>query len=280
MEDFREHAIDKLVESVLRKSHPDQFVWLEDKLDIPLRKGLASWPEFVEVSERRNLFVHAAGRVSSQYLENCGKHGVSLDVAATLGKRLAVSADYFHRARCVVQEIGVKLGQVVWRKLLPDQEAEADGAVVDITYEAIRHNDLDLAIELLNFVLTGIPRRERDSEKCLIMRINLAQAQKWSGNDEACRRTIEMYNASLVADRFALALHVLRDQFEDAAKAMRRIGKNGIISKEDYRNWPLFREFSKSSEFDAAYLEIFEERYGPDLLSSDEDPEAETDHDQ
>jgi len=78
VEAAREQIIEKEVESVLRDSHSQQIDWLEKKLDIPLRKDLRIWPEFIELCERRNLLLHADGLVSSQYLAVCKRHDVDL----------------------------------------------------------------------------------------------------------------------------------------------------------------------------------------------------------
>jgi hypothetical protein len=74
VEAARDHLIEKEVESVLRKSHTEQFEWLENKFKITLREDLSIWPDFVEITERRNLYVHTGGRVSSQYVQTCLKH--------------------------------------------------------------------------------------------------------------------------------------------------------------------------------------------------------------
>jgi len=74
----RESLIEREVESVIRDSHIDHFNWMEKRFDLPLRKDLEVWPKFVEITERRNLFVHCDGIVSSQYLSVCKAHGVQL----------------------------------------------------------------------------------------------------------------------------------------------------------------------------------------------------------
>jgi hypothetical protein len=61
IDDARNFVVDKEVESVLRKNHTEQFDWLESKFGLRLREDLKAWPAFVEVTERRNLFVHTNG---------------------------------------------------------------------------------------------------------------------------------------------------------------------------------------------------------------------------
>ena len=76
VETIEQQLVDGEVESVLRRSHADQFDWLERHFDMPLRKHLESWPNFIEITERRNLFAHANACVSDQYIKICSNHGV------------------------------------------------------------------------------------------------------------------------------------------------------------------------------------------------------------
>jgi hypothetical protein len=74
LDEAREYLVEKEVESVVRNSHDDQFKWMENRFKVELRKDLPSWPTFIEVMERRNLFVHSNGVVSTQYLRVCSQH--------------------------------------------------------------------------------------------------------------------------------------------------------------------------------------------------------------
>jgi hypothetical protein len=72
MEEVRDAITDEEIEALLRESHHEQFAWLERRFEIQtLRKNLSSWPPFVELTQRRNLFVHTDGMVSKQYLKVC-----------------------------------------------------------------------------------------------------------------------------------------------------------------------------------------------------------------
>jgi hypothetical protein len=85
IEQAKEYLLEKEVESVLRDSHADQFIFLENKFSVQLRKDLPVWKDFIELTERRNLFVHCNGVVSSQYIAVCNAHGITegLPVLAT-----------------------------------------------------------------------------------------------------------------------------------------------------------------------------------------------------
>jgi hypothetical protein len=87
VEAARERIIEKAIESIIRESHADQIAWLESKLNMPMRKDLKIWPEFIELCERRNLIAHTNGAVSSQYIAICKNHDVDVD-HLTIGSML------------------------------------------------------------------------------------------------------------------------------------------------------------------------------------------------
>ena len=147
----RELVVDKEVESVLRESHSDQFNWLENKLKLPLRKDLAIWPAFIELTERRNLFVHTDGIVSRQYLEVCRRNSCQIPPDLEVGDTLPLNREYFASAAETVLEIGIKLGQVLWRKLCPNEIEAADENLVVATYTIIAEGRYRLACPLLDF---------------------------------------------------------------------------------------------------------------------------------
>lgn len=260
VEGAAEYILDKEIETVLRKSRTEQFSWMESKFDVKLRSGLDSWPTLIEVTERRNLFAHTDGVVSEQYLAVCRNNGVSVDGTCTKGTELEVTPEYFRNVHACHFEVGVKLSQVLWRKLCPDQVDGADSNLVDVTFELIVDNRLDLARELLDFALSK-PMKHGSAQSRLILTVNRAQAYKWSEDESRCREIIDAEDWSACGPEFRLAVSVLRDDFAGAASLMRSIGASGSPTKTDYQEWPLFKEFRKSSEFLDVYEQVFDEPF-------------------
>jgi len=251
-----EFLLDKEVESVLRKSHADQFSWMEAKFDIKLREGLTSWPCFIEITERRNLFAHADGVISDQYLDICERHGAELGDGCAKGDRLGVTSDYFVTAYECILELGVKLCQVLWRKLRPDQIDDADDNLNAVTFDLLVGEKYELACQLLDFACTVL--RKHGSERSrLILTVNRAQAHKWSGDDEKCARLLGEQDWSAAGTDFRLAVAVLGDRFDEAADIMKSIGPDESMPETNYQEWPVFREFRKSQQFADAFEAVF-----------------------
>lgn len=257
---IRDHVIEKEIEGVLRSSHADQIKWIETRFGLPLTKGLEIWPTFIELTERRNLFVHTDGIVSSQYLSICRQVGIGQRENVREGSRLDVPQEYFEIACRCVFELGVKLAHVLWRKLLPDEREKADSNLITVTYELIERENYTLAIALLDFACNMLKTYANEWNKLAFV-VNLAQAYKWSGKDTETQKILDEVDWSAKGDEFKLAAAVLRSDWKNATDVMRRIGSSGPVRKHDYRDWPLFRDFRSQPEFTACYQDVFGEAF-------------------
>jgi hypothetical protein len=254
IEEARRFIIEKEIESVLRKSHTEQFDWLEKRFGLPLRRGLASWSEFIEITERRNLLVHTDGAISNQYLVVCKTHGVALDPSAKVGHKLRVPHKYFERAYFVMFEIGAKLAHVLWRKLLPEVRVVADSNLSNVCYELLEDERYDLARELLDFATCVLKEHSSDEVRRRLI-VNRAQAYKWLGEQSKAAEIMSAEDWSASSDMFRLAEAVIRDDFVTAARFMERVGTS--TEKAFYRDWPLFKEFRKSEQFAKTYENVW-----------------------
>ena len=257
MADVRDAIVNKEVEDLLRKSHAEQFSWLESRFKIELRKGLLEWPAFVELTERRNLYVHARGVVSRQYLETCRAHNVYLPPDHDLGVTLYASGDYFVRAHSCVLSIGVMLGHVLWRKFFPDQRQHADIHLTNICYDLLVERRYDLAQRLLTFAVSSFKKFAHEKYRRMFV-VNLAQTYKWMNDDKKCAEIMDAEDWTASDESFRLAHAVLRDDIENSVRIMRQIGaEHDEIDAVAYRDWPLFREIRKEELFRTTYQDIF-----------------------
>ena len=239
------------------------FRWLENKLDVKLTTDLKSWEKFIELTERRNLFVHNNGVVNRQYLSVCKSNNVGIDQTVNIGDVLEITNSYFENAYRCVFEIGIKLSQVIWRKFIKDEIEEADSNIMGIVFDQILRKDYSLAIELAEFSTHKVIKHfNKDYELTCI--INKAQAYKWNKNNDKCIEIVTSIDWSACSDKFKLVSSVLLDNFQEAVNVMRKLGKDDEeITKIHYREWPIFQEFILSPIFLDTYKEIF----GLDFIS-------------
>ncbi|MBC7785747.1 MAG: hypothetical protein H7144_18120 [Burkholderiales bacterium] len=256
--DARRHVIDREIEAVLRGSRTDQFKWLESRTGLKLQLEKKLWGNFIEVNERRNLFVHTDGYVSPQYIQVCEAAGYVFSKGPpTVGAYLDAGPKYLGHAVSVFYEMGVKLAQFLWRKLIPDKLDEADGSLVEIIYECLVHARYGLVIRLTEFGL-GLPKFG-DASTRLYLTVNQALAKKLSGDSEGCAVVCRNVEWEILDARWQLAHAVLRNDVEGAVRIMHRIGPNGDMQKGYYRHWPLFKEMRSMSAFAEAFKAVFGE---------------------
>lgn len=267
-------VVEKEIESVIRKSHTDQFAWLKEKHKTPFNKDLPCWPQFIELTERRNLFVHTDGRVSSQYLSVCAEHKCSIAPNLSVGDQLEVPNDYFLEAYRCIYEIGVKLAHVIWRRLCQDHIDQSDNNIIDITFELIQKKEYDIAIRVLDF-FTGKQIKHANDSNRRTMVVNRAQAYRWKGDADKAKAILDAEDWSSCEDKFKLAIAALRDNFDSCYSLMHRLQHDKDFHKAFYKDWPIFRELRKQEQFKA----IYEECYG-EPLAVEQTAEADQDAEQ
>lgn len=255
LEEVKDYILEKDVEGILRKSHSDHFDALESKFSIKLRKDLKCWPSFIEIMERRNLFVHCDGQVSRQYISVCSEHGYQFNEKPAIGSKLDVKPDYLDSAHKILREIAIKLTHVLWRKLFPNEREKADQALQDLGYELIQRRSFDLAITIMEFA-TALPSHHNDNQKRMFY-VNLAQAYKHNNNEKMCKEIIGKLDWSSVTYKFKLAISVLNEEFSAAKDFMEKAAKTDELTEDNFLQWPLFSKFRETPEFSSAFRKIY-----------------------
>jgi len=256
----KEYWIEKEIESIIRKSHSDQFEWLKQKLGTPFNKDLECWPVFIELTERRNLFVHTDGKVTSQYLSVCRQHDCVLPLELKVGDQLDVSKDYFEKSFRCICEIGFKLAHVIWRRLCSDQLAKADTHIMVFTVDIINKEMYELAIAILEFFTRKEIKFHNEAARRTMI-INKAQAYKWKEDELKCIEILEEEDWTLVDDKFKLAIAALREEYNTCYSIMRRVKNDTEFHKSYFKDWPIFKTLRLKPEFNSEYLECYGEEF-------------------
>jgi hypothetical protein len=257
----KEYVLEREIERVLRKSYAEQFAWLENTFGVQLRKEFSQiWRDFIEVTERRNHFIHRNSVASSHYFTVCKEYGIPVDKTVKVGDILPVSPDYFDAAYVCIYEIGVKLAHRVWRKVKPEELEKADTNLISITHNLIAMGRYDLAIALLDFAMLTLDKYFSDETRRTYV-LNRAQAYKWNRQENICSLILTKDDWTGSSDKFQLAVAVLSDNFNLAIKLMEKIGPD---EAQDvcYKEWPLFKELRKTFEFHRTYERIFNKSFG------------------
>jgi hypothetical protein len=257
IEDAKNQVIEKKVDDLVRKSHEEQLEWIASDLKLDAKKFIPQIPDFVEIAQRRHLFVHCDGKVSSQYLTKCLSAGYQVKDDITIGHQMEVSKDYLERSFEIVYSVGVKLGIAIWLNIRKQDYEAADKFASELSFDLILNDKYDLAIQILEFALS--PHRKQFSESTRRRQIlNLAQAYKWKGDHKKCSEILDEYDWKASSDSLRLGESVLRDNFQSAYNFVRKLSHDPEFKKESYYEWPIFRLLRKEKEF----AEVFADSYG------------------
>lgn len=255
IEDAREYILEKEIESVLRKSHTEHFEILEKKFNIDLRKGLDIWPTFVEITERRNLFVHCDGIISSQYLQNCSKQKCIVD-DVKLGDKLDAPIEYIQQTFQILNELSIKLSHVLWRKVLPEERDIADTALINLSFELLHQERYDLVSNVLDLFVNTINKFHDETTKRILV-INLALSYKLANKREKCNQELKRYDWSAISYDFKIAHASLTEQYDKASEYMEKLIATGDMGEIQFLEWPIFKEFRESEYFVPAFKKCF-----------------------
>jgi hypothetical protein len=252
----KEYILEREVERVLRKSYAEQLAWLENTFDVQLKKEFAViWPVFIEVTERKNHFIHRNGIISNHYITVCKENGLPVDRMIKVGDTLPVSPDYFDAAYRCIYEMGVKLTHILWRKFKPADLEQADSNLIALSHDLIVMGRYDLAISLLDFAALTLDKYFNEETRRTFI-LNRAQAYKWNKQENICSLILTKDDWTGSSDKHQLAVAVLSDNFQLAVRLMEKIGPD---KAQDvcYKEWPLFRELRKTFDFHRVYEKIY-----------------------
>jgi hypothetical protein len=268
IDDAKSTLIDREIEAVIRKSHHEQFDWMQHHLNVKLKEGLRVWPAFIELCERRNLFTHTGGIVSNQYLRNCTEHKCNVS-GVKVGQRLDVEPSYFQRAVDIIYEIGLKLCYVLWRKFNEVETETADSKFNERCMELISARNYQLAESLLSFSRT-VPRVTDNIRRMMV--VNLANAIRLQDRNDEAKKLLDTEDWSATNDEFAICVASVRGDIEKVLELMDDIGAR--FSADQFREWPVFRR----TRGDSRFVEKFEGIYGEPfvLVKKKIDPKLET----
>jgi hypothetical protein len=278
IDELKEHIVDKEVDTLLREEHYEQFKILEKRIssvtgkDFTLTTNLPILPKFIELTQRRNLFVHTNGQTTRQYFESKRKWKFNSECNGELNQELKADSKYCDEAFKILYEISVKLTHVLWRKFVPQEREHADAHLNQVIFDLLDDNKYDLVIIIANFATDVIKTFSSEQLRKFII-INKAIALKLLGKEKECKNVIKKEDWS-IGNEFKLAKLVLEENYDEAGKLMIKIGTNDeLVNQKAYNKWPLFKLFRKTEQFKTSYLELYNEEFTLEELQSKKDIE-------
>lgn len=255
--DAANFLIEKEVDRIIRKSHAEQIKSLGDTISVKIEPRDQLWKDFIEITERRNLFVHCDGEISAQYLEVCDRHKSNTGECLK-GDKLAVSSAYFSKAVEVLLEMGMCLAHTAWRKLKIEEVEFADESLNQLCLDLLINGEYRLAANLLDYACCILKKWSGDNYRRIFI-INRAQAHKWLGNSDRCVEILSKEDWTSCSPRFHICIETLNGNFDEAVALMLTLKDDPMLTSEAYRSWPIFNELRNYESFKQRFFELFGE---------------------
>lgn len=146
----------KLIEDdIMGDSHPKQVNFINNKLSLGIKEYFSRWKDFIEITLRRNMYVHNGPKVNSIYLNRCNQHDIDVE-SLEQGDLLYVSEDYFNKAFLCFFELGLRLGESAFRRIFEDEEEKlelADSRLQRLGYRFLKAQDWDVAELIFGYAM-------------------------------------------------------------------------------------------------------------------------------
>lgn len=265
MENAFHHLIDSEVESIMRKKYEDWIEYFKKNMNIKTEVLDQNNNLIVEITQRRNLFVHNEGIVNSIYLK---KVDPSLSTDYKLGSKIKITDEYLYKSIDLIEHVGIILAFEAWMSIDKKSE-ERVNFVHDIGYQYLEDGRWELAKDIYNFIHRDKASTSKDKS---ISNINIWLCVKRLGKFDSIREEVVKADYSDKESQIKLSYYALLGTKEKVFRLLDEVLKN--ISQEEEKilkilSWPVLDEYKEEDEYIA-----ISENYNKVAASSDDNEDV------
>ena len=277
-DEIQDYYIESYVRTVMGWNCLDQIKEFEKLLkdktctlseNIPIK-------DLVEISSRRNLYVHNEWRINEQYLKNC--KNVWYETDKKTWEYLYITQDYFNNCFYIIYEATLKIAYLIFCKYTKNEEELYrfdwffNQCCINLINEQDNLDKINLWLKLFEF---GYNYTIKNKEHWMIYRwlyaINISLCHKMKWDRKSCENFLKKEDRSVATPDIRMAIAVLHENRDLAAKIMEiativdlskvNEEEKNKFDEDSYKEWPIFFEFRKTKEFQKQYKKIFKKDF-------------------
>lgn len=231
--------VDRKVDDLLRKSMDDWVTWFE-RIGVKLKDMPDEWASFVEIFARRNVVVHAGGRVTEQYLSILRSTGLRNSDLPKLGADLELDDAYLDTSSEHLLSCGVLLVAGTWLQLRKGDSEKAEGWIVSRTEQLLELEHLRAVRTISGTVLErSRGRLRRDTE--LALRTMSWVARRELGDIESVQKEVREWDSSGIDLKYAHARAVLLDDDDKSVLQIKQLLERKSLTSVELVASPMYR---------------------------------------
>ncbi len=253
IDDVKRRFISFQVEELMRDSHVKQIEWIDKKLKTSI-KSIASFKDFIFLTELRNIIIHNNGKINGIFKANLKKAGIHTSSYKN-NTDIKLDIETINKSFDAVISLMVMIYASICCKLFKKEEPLITVLNNGIIYEYLSERNYRKVHLLASLLIdSGLIIHLGTLD---VVKVNLAIAYMNSSINKYKNIVEELSDDN---KDISLARAVLLEQYDLAAEIFKGLGN----SKELYRGsfeWPLFDNFRKTEIFKQAFKEVFDEEF-------------------
>ena len=264
--------IAKDIDNLLREPHEKQLKTIDQEFKTGIIENFLEYPLFIEIMERRNLLVHAGGVTSKYYVKKCKTIGYKTDALPKEGTTLDVSEKYFQSSILCLSELAVRLGYALACRGYSDKLEDIHKHILNsVGFPLLISEEWELARRIFSFALSLPDKYIPKDQWIRFYAVNTALALNQLNRHDEAVELLDKYDWSTQAPEFLLAVAVSRHEWVQAERLMSDMNEKKPFTEDNFRTWPIFKEFREKKEFRRAYKTIYKKRFVVRLSKEESD---------
>lgn len=244
IENALDYLIDSEVESVLRKKYEDWIEYFKKNMNVNVDALNQKNNMIVEITQRRNLFVHNKGIINNIYLK---KVDPSFTVGLEIGNTIKITEDYLYQSLDLIEHIGIILAMEAWIAIDKKSEVRVE-LINDLAFNYLEGGRWELANDLYKLILKDKASTSQDKS---IANINVWLCVKRLGKFDSIREEVVKADYSDRQSNIKLSYYALLNNKEKVFELLEEVLRN--YDEEEVRmnilRWPVLAEYKEEPEY-------------------------------
>lgn len=262
IDELKYKIIDDELEKIFRDSHKEQLNYINKTFRIDFMKAAPSlYSRFIEITERRNLYIHCNGQVSAQYIRVCKQENAKL-ASIQVKDKLPISLDYFIDSNGVVLSFAIIIAFSMWLKLNKKDENDACDSIISICNRLLKQERPQIVIDILTYVIAKSKELQIQHKFVNKFYMYLLRAYTKIEDKASFEKILDETDFSDVNLSIQLALFVVQGKYEEAFGVLEEINANErILPKSQLAKSEIFSDLIMQDEFANVYRRIYNEDF-------------------
>lgn len=266
-DELLEKIVEDDIDSLMRGGHAGQIVFVDKTFKSKIKDSFASWPEFIEIFERRNIVAHGSGTTNEIYRKNCEDAG--LKNIMPLGTEVFLTRGYLSTSANMLHEMLLVVIFELWDKLAKSEKTKLYGAFNEAIFSLLKRKNYQLSNKIAKYVLDKNDFNACEERRRMIA-VNLAIASKMLNKQSDADAALARFQWSAVSDNFKICIAAIKEDVPVVIQLMPIVMTSFHIGKTEFRTWPAFHWVRDNQEVRSKFREIYNEPLVDDGRSPEE----------